>query len=126
MGRLSAAWPDMFKALATSFHFGEDAVDARGPYVGNRFVIPRRKELIDCALEFVDAAKDPTPDGLLFELREPAFDEIEPTGTGWDKVQHEAGALAQPSADARVAMKRIRSDLRHCEPSADTHSVGRR
>ena len=104
MARLSAARPDQFWALATSFDLCEDAFDARGPSVGHGFIVPRGKELIDGTLQFFDTAEDPTPDGFLFEFGKPAFDEIEPTGTGRDKVAHDAGALAQPGADPRMAM----------------------
>jgi hypothetical protein len=100
--RLSAAWPDLFEALATAFDFYEDAIDARGSNIGHRFIVPSREERVDGVLQFFDTAKGPTPDGLLFEFGKPMLDEIEPVGTGRNEVKHEARALSRPSANPRV------------------------
>ena len=104
---LGTAGPNLFEALATSVDFGENALDARGPGVGNRFVVPRGKKLVDCALKLIDTAEDSASDGLSFEFCKPAFDQIEPTGAGRNKMEHEARPLAQPGADSRVTMDRI-------------------
>ena len=107
MGWLSAARPDLFEALATPFDLAEDALDARGPRVRNRFVVPRGAELVDGTLQLIDTAEDSAPDGLLFEFGKPAFDEIEPTGTGRNEMEHETRPLAQPGAHSRVTMDGI-------------------
>jgi hypothetical protein len=86
VARLSAAWPDLFEAQATAFDLSEDAFDARGPSVGHWFIVPSGEELIDGMLQFFDTAKDPAPDGLLFEFGKPALDQIKPAGTGRDKM----------------------------------------
>ena len=39
---------------------------------------------------------DAPPDRLLIQVAEPTFDEIEPTGTGGDKMEHEARMTLQP------------------------------
>ena len=97
----------MLEALATSFDLGEDAFHACGPCVGYGFIVPSREEFIDGTLQFIDTAEDTAPNGLLFEFSKPAFDEIEPTGTGRNKVKHEAGPLAHPRAHSRVTMDGI-------------------
>src|SRR5262249_8519401 len=58
-------------------------------------------------LQFFDTAKGPAPDGLLFEFGKPALDEIEPAGTGRNKMKHEAWSLTQPSANPLVTVDGI-------------------
>ena len=81
------------------------AVESVAPGYG--FIVPSREEFIDGTLQFIDTAEDTAPNGLLFEFSKPAFDEIEPTGTGRNKVKHEAGPLAHPRAHSRVTMDGI-------------------
>ena len=93
--------------MPASLNFAQDPFDTCGPSVGDRIAIPRGQELIDGAVQFVHVAKGTPPDGLLFELRKPPFDEVEPARACRDKVQHEARTLLKPGTDPLVAMDGI-------------------
>ncbi len=58
-------------------------------------------------MQFVNAAKRATSDGLLFEFGEPTLDQVEPTGAGRDEVKHDARSFPQPVADALVGVDGI-------------------
>jgi len=53
-------------------------------------LVPSLQERVDGGLEVGYAAEDATADGLAIEFAKPAFDQVQPTGTGRDKVEHKA------------------------------------
>lgn len=93
--------------MSAAFNLGEDSLNAGGPSVGQRVIVPSGEELVDGGVQFGDATKRATSNGLLLKLGEPALDEVEPARTGGDEVQHKARALPQPRTDAFVAVDGI-------------------
>jgi hypothetical protein len=85
-------------------HFFENALDAGGPDEGSGPGVPGIEEIEDGALQLGHAAKGAAAHRLLFEFGEPAFDQVEPTGTGGNEVEHEAGMTLQPAPHPSVAV----------------------
>jgi hypothetical protein len=85
-------------------NFVENALYAGGPSIGPSVVVPCGKERVDSGIQFIDAAKRATSDGLLFEFGEPTLDQVEPTWAGRGEVKHDARSFPQPVADAFVIM----------------------
>lgn len=56
-------------------------------------------EALDLVPEFLDAAEHPTVEGSAFQLSEPAFDGVEPRGTGGREMELEARMAFEPGAD---------------------------
>jgi hypothetical protein len=46
---------DLFGAVAAAFDLGEDALDAGGPNLGQRSIIPGGEKFGDCGVQFRDA-----------------------------------------------------------------------
>jgi hypothetical protein len=65
----------------------------RGPdeRLGN--LVPRREECIDGRLQVLHASEHAPPDRLLIQVAEPTLDQVQPTGTRRDKVEHEARVM---------------------------------
>ena len=69
------------------------------PYEGFGVGVRCRGVLLDGCNQFGDAQEGATSDALLSQLAEPSLDEIQPGGTGGDKVQLEPGMPGQPLLD---------------------------
>ncbi len=59
------------------------------------------------ACRFSTLRKDPATDGFVVQFAKPALDQVEPTGTGRDKVEHEAGMALQPRSHVRMLMSAV-------------------
>ena len=66
--------------------------------------IPGVEEILDALLQLLHTAKHTPADRFLIQFGEPAFDQIQPTGTGGDEVQHKPWMLGQPTSHAFVAV----------------------
>src|SRR5258708_13904880 len=72
---------------------------------GNIVRMKRRK--IVTHYKFVHASEHAPPDRLLIQVAEPTFDQVQPTGTRGDKVEHEARMTLQPVPHILVLMRSI-------------------
>ena len=60
-------------------------------------LVPGLEKGVDGQLQIGDAAKDAAADGLVVEVPEPSFHQIQPvTGTGGYEMRHEAWMALQP------------------------------
>ena len=69
------------------------------PEEGLGIFVPRGEEVIDGCNKFVDAEEGITADAFVGEFGKPSLDQVQPTATGGDIVDHEAGMLPQPGFD---------------------------
>jgi len=74
----------------------EDLFDFLRPDKRLGFLVVDLDKLLDCADEVGNAVKDAATDSFARNLAEPAFNEIEPRGTGWREVQMKARVFFQP------------------------------
>ena len=98
---------DLFEPLTGAGDFLEDGLDAGSPHERCRRSIPSCEKLGGCALKIAYAVEDTSPDGLLGEFGEPTLNEVEPTRTGGDEVQHKPRMPSQPTLNARVPVSAI-------------------
>ena len=95
---------NLFKSAAAPGYFFEDFFHACCPDKGCGVGVPRGKKVCDGLLQILHAAEDAASHSLLVEFGKPAFDQVEPTGTGWNEVQDEAWMPGQPAPDTFVAV----------------------
>src|ERR1700686_4447214 len=92
-----AAGLDFLQPPPTALDLGEDILRSRMPYEGFGIAIPGRDELLDRGDQIRNAGKAAAPDGFPGQVPEPAFHQIQPTGTGGNKVDLEARMPLQPA-----------------------------
>ena len=95
---------DLFESATSTGDLLQDFFDAGGPDKGRRVGVPRGEEGCDGLLQILDATKDAPAHGLLAEFGKPAFDQVEPTGTGGNKVQDKARMFGQPASGPFMAV----------------------
>ena len=95
---------NLFKTVSGTGDLLQDFFDAGRPDKGRWVGVPRGEKGGDGLLQILDATKDAPAHGLLAEFGKPAFDQVEPTGTGGDEVQNEARMFGQPAADPFMTM----------------------
>jgi hypothetical protein len=88
---------NLFQGSPASREFLGDGFDGSGPHERLGIFVPGRQELVDSHLQICHAAEDSTPDGFVIQDAEPTLDQVQPTGTGGDKVKHETRMAFQPS-----------------------------
>ena len=93
-----AARLDLRKGLPTALKFFHDGGPGRGPDARFRIGIPRGQKLRNGLPEIVHTDKDAPPNPFPGQFAKPAFDQIQPTGTGRNKMRDEAGDVAPASA----------------------------
>jgi hypothetical protein len=69
--------------------------------------VPGGEELVDRGLQIVDIEERATPDSLVGQLGEPAFNKVKPTATGGHIVDHETGMLAEPCLHLRGTVSAV-------------------
>ncbi len=90
--------------MASTGDLLQDFFDTGRPDKGRGVVVPRGEKGGDGLLQIFDTAKNAPAYGLLAEFGKPAFDQVEPTGTGGNEVQNEARMFGQPAANPFMAM----------------------
>ena len=98
---------NLFKTVSSTGDLLQDFFDTGRPDEGRWVGVPRCQKGGDGLLQILDATKDAPAHGLLAEFGKPAFDQVEPTGTGGDEVQDEARMFGQPAANSFMAMGTI-------------------
>ncbi len=74
-----------------------DLVDSGGPHKRSGIGIPSHHEVFDGLLQIRHAVKRSPAHRFLTQLGEPAFDQVQPTGTGGNEVQHKARMFVEPA-----------------------------
>src|SRR5262249_55205049 len=92
-----AAGLNLFQSPSASIEFLGDGFDGCGPHERLGILVPGPQERFDSGLQILHAMEDPAPDGLIIQHAEPAFYQVQPTGTGGYKVKHKARVTFQPS-----------------------------
>ena len=62
---------------------------------------------LDSRLQIGYAAENAAADGLVVQVSEPSFHQIQPTGTGRDEVGHEPRMTFQPRLDLGVLVSPV-------------------
>ena len=101
---MRTTWLDLLQGLATAGKLIQNRVYRGPPDKGLRILIPDLEELFDGSDQLRQAGKCVATDSLGGEFSKPALDQIQPTGTGGDLVNDEAGMAFQPGPDVRVAV----------------------
>jgi hypothetical protein len=96
VARCGTAKRDLLQGLTAPGEFGLNGFDRGGPNKGLAVFVPLIEELGDGELKVRDAAKGAASYGFGGEFAEPAFHQVEPTGTGGDKVRDKSGVAFQP------------------------------
>ena len=98
---------NFFETVTGAGDLLQDFFDAGRPDKGRWVRVPRGEKGGDGLLQILDATKNAPPHGLLTEFGKPAFDQVEPTGTGGDEVQNEARMFGQPASNPFMTMGAI-------------------
>ena len=102
-----AAGLDLLKGSPTPGELFLDGFDSGGPYEGFGILIPSFKKCLNGSLQIGYAAEDAAADSFIVQVTEPSFNQIHPTGTGRDKVRHEARMPFQPRLDFGVLVRPV-------------------
>jgi len=105
--RTGASGLDLFQRLTAAREFLCDGFYRRGPDERLRVLVPRRGECVDRRLQFVHATEHTSSDRLLIQVAEPTFNQIQPTGTGRDEVEHETRVTLKPGLHLLVLVGSI-------------------
>lgn len=57
LGGFGAARVDLFEALTAALNFGKDTIEAGGPLVGQWSIVPSGDKLVNCGVQFGEAAR---------------------------------------------------------------------
>ena len=98
---------NLFQGLKAAREFGLNGLDGSCPDKGSRFVVPSVEEIDDGFLQIVDAEERTSANTFGSQFSEPAFDEIEPTGTGGHKVRDETRMSFEPGDGLRMLMRTV-------------------
>src|ERR1035437_8822815 len=102
--RTGATGLNHLQSLPAAREFLRDGFDRRGPDEWLRIVIPGLEERLDGSLEAPHALEHAPPDRLAVQMAEPALDQVQPTGTCRDEVEHEARMTFEPIPHIFVLM----------------------
>ena len=81
---------ELLKGLASAREFLLDLLDGRCPHERFRMLVRRGQKLHDGLLQFFDVGERSAAHAFAGQFSKPSLDEIEPTGTGRDKVREKA------------------------------------
>ncbi len=95
---------NLFESVTGAGDLFENLFDTRHPDKGRWIGVPRGEKTSDSLLQLLHAAENTPAHGFLAEFGKPAFDEVEPTGTGGNEVQDKTGMFGQPAPDSFMAM----------------------
>ena len=105
--RAGAAGFDLLPGLPTAIQFSHNGVHGRGPYKRSRIGIPRGQKLRNRLLEIGHTDKYPTPNPFPGQFAKSAFDQIQPTGTGRNKMGNEARMPLKPTLPSGMFMRAV-------------------
>ena len=87
--------------------FFHDGGHGRGPDARFRIGIPRGQKLLNGLFQIVHTDEDAPPNPFPGQFAKPAFDQIQPTGTGRNKMRDEAGVSPQPALHAGMFVRAV-------------------
>src|SRR5262245_28740217 len=91
-----------YPGQSSASNFIDDGLSGSGPLEGSRIIVVRFDVAHDGVHKLVDAAKGTTPQTLVGEVAEEAFDEVQPRATGRCEMHMEPRMALQPRPDLRV------------------------
>ena len=98
---------DLLKGLATASEFGHDGFDGGRPNKRPGVLVPSGEEVVNGGDEVVDAQEGIATDSLAGQLAEPALNQVQPTGTGWNVVHLEPRMSVKPVFHLGRAMSAV-------------------
>ena len=101
---LRTAGLNLFEAVLASGELLQDFFHAGSPNKGRRIGVPRAQELLDGSLQLFHIPKGTATNSLFTQFSKPSLDQIQPTGTGRNEVQHKARMFGQLAAHAFMSM----------------------
>src|SRR3989304_2164749 len=100
--RKGTAGLDLLQRLAAARELGPNRFDGGGPHEGSRVLIPGLQELVNRRNQVGHAEERGATDALAGELSKPALDQIQPAGTGGDKVTNKPRVAREPRLHGRM------------------------
>lgn len=98
---------NFFQGLPTAREFLDNRLDGGSPHKRFWILVPGFQEQADGGLQIWHAAKDPATNCLVIQGSEPALDQVHPTGTSRDKMEHETRMALEPSLHIRMLVRPV-------------------